>query len=121
MQHHDAGTLMGNFPLLPYMLLDLVEQDNTKHRKHGENLADDNEQGHKDNRMDERSNRHRQQVDQEGDIVFIGQPVPPLDHAGQVEEHNRSEGSRQQRMPGTADKLIIRCNVIQEGRTLGNP
>ena len=120
MQHHDAGALMGNFPLLSHILLNLVAQDNTKHRKHGETQAEDNKQGHIDNRMDKRCNRHRQQVNQERDIVFIRQSIPPADHACQVEKHNCSKGSHKQRMPGTADKLVIRGNVIQEGRTLGN-
>ena len=120
LQHHDAGALMGNFPLLSHILFNLVAQDNTKHRKHGETQAEDNEQGNIDNRMDKRSNRHRQQVNQERDIVFIRQSIPPADHACQVEKHNCSKGSHKQRMPGTADKLVIRGNVIQEGRTLGN-
>ena len=39
LQHHDAGALMGDFPLLAHILLDLVEKDDAEHGKGREDEA----------------------------------------------------------------------------------
>ena len=120
LQHHDAGTLVGDFPLLAHMLFNLVVQDNAEQGKRRENHTDEEEQRDEDKCVDDPGSRQREQIDEEGRIVFGGQTAAPPDDTAQIKEHEQDHGRHQQGMPGTADILVIGCNVVQESRALGD-
>ena len=88
LQNHDVGTLTGDFLLLPHIFLDLIRQDDDIHREDADGDSQIKEREGGDEKMEEHGSCHRDQTDEEGAVVFSGQPLPPHDHAGQGNERH---------------------------------
>ena len=113
LQHHDAGTLMGNLPLLAQVLLDLALQDNDVHRNCRNTDADVYEQIDRDKQMDEQGGRKRNQRGEQRIIDFFWHPVPSADYAFQIQKHDHNQGHNQQRVQGAALIQALRCIIVK--------
>ena len=100
LQHHDAGALVGDLPLLAQILFDLIRQYDAKHRKSADDDTDDEQFKYGGEKMDARGDHHWEQSDEKGDIASLGQPVPPVDHADKVENHDRVQTGQHQWIQG---------------------
>ena len=113
LQHHDAGALLGDLPLLAKILLDLIGQDETVHGQGGEHHADVKEQERIDKRLYQQRDRHRQQGDEKAQIDLAGQKPPPPDHSREIEQQNRNYRQQHKRIPGPPVNLPVRCDKVK--------
>jgi len=94
LKHHDAGPLVGDFPLLAHILVNLVIYNNGKHGKCGENHANEDYHWNKEEGVGNKGSRHRQQMGKKGPIVFFWQAVAPLDYTGQIKNQQNDHASQ---------------------------
>ncbi len=70
LQHHDAGALMGDLPLLVHVLFHLIGQDEAVHGQGGEDRADVDQRVDVDENMYEHRDRHGQLGDEQAQPGF---------------------------------------------------
>jgi len=112
LQDHNAGTLMGNLPLLAQIPLDLIGQDEAVHRQDGEDETDVEEREDIDEHLHEQRDRHRQRGDEETEEGFVGKPRSPSHRTREIEQQDRDQRQQPKRVQGLAAKLPVRRDMV---------
>ena len=120
LQHHDAGALIGDFPLMPgdfpllaKILLNLVGQDEAVHGQGGEDNADIEQRVDIDKGVYEQRNGHRQQCRKKTLVGFAGKMFPAADRACEIQQHGQSHRQQQKRVQRPAEILPVRRDIAE--------
>ena len=125
LQHHDAGALVGDFPLLPgnflllfdnfqlveAVLFDLIGQYEAVHGQCGAYVADIDEWEDVDEQMHDQRNHNRQYGDEKGEKHLAGKPFPALYRSRQIEKPDHDQRQQKEWVQGAAVILVFRRDI----------
>jgi hypothetical protein len=125
LQHHDAGTLLRDFLLLPgdflllpddfllaaAVLLYLIGQNEAVYSQCGEDMTEPKERQEIDEQQHSYRDRDREYGDEESEKDFPGKPLPALYYPSEREKLDRDQLQQNELVQGAAVILVFQCEI----------